>query len=154
VIIGLQGSLIYPFGPHNTMNALCGTLNLTGNGPYTITVTGETALPSHGGIGFSPWTSKCPANQMVVGFGGRAGADLEQIIVRCAGLLVTGMPGSYAVSVGAVTAQPPVGSLTGGSSFPTTDCPSGQVATGSAIRADSSNITGFGLVCSTPELIY
>jgi len=154
VVIGYAGGLVYPFGHHNQMHALCGTLNLTGNGPYTITVTGETALPSHGGIGFAPWTSKCPANQMVVGFDGRAGSDLELLIVRCAGLTVTGSPGSYAISVGAATAQTGVGNPLGGNAFLTpTDCPGGQVATAAVIRAGST-VTALGLVCSKPELTY
>jgi hypothetical protein len=91
---------------------------------------------------------------MVVGFSGRADiSNVDFLVIRCAGLVVTGSPGSYSVSVGAVTALSGAGNPLGGTPFGNIDCPVGQVATVAVIRADDE-LRAFGLECSTPELTY
>jgi hypothetical protein len=149
-IIGFEGSLVTAGGWHGQIQALCGTLQLSPSAPYTISVSSGATLPVQGAGGELPWVSTCPPNQLVVGFGGRAGLYFDQLSLRCAPLLVNGPP--YTLSRGTITNLPSAGG-TGGEPFPTTDCPGGQVAIGSRVRA-GGYIDAFGLACSSPALRF
>jgi hypothetical protein len=125
-------------------------LQLSPSAPYAISVSSGATLPLHGLKGQILWASTCPPNQVVVGFGGRSGLYVDQLLLRCAPLVVNGPP--YTIARGTITALPPVGG-TGGQPFPTTDCSAGQVATVSRILA-GDYIDAFGLSCSTPALFF
>src|SRR5258708_36987452 len=76
----------------------------------------------------------CPANAMVVGFGGRSGSDIDQIAIICAPLVVPGTYPSLVPSIGALHPPPPIGNP-GGAPFDDITCPSGQIAVGNEGRA-------------------
>lgn len=91
----------------------------------------------------------CPADQVVIGFGGHAGTILDAISLRCAPLLIQGPP--YAIALGASTDTALIGSA--GQAFPQTNCLPGQIANVSRFRS-SQNVDAFGLRCATPKLLF
>jgi hypothetical protein len=128
----------------------CGRLAV-GPGPSSpVTTTAATLFPVRGLEGGTAWSRLCPTNQVVVGFGGRSSGYLDQLIVRCAPLSVSGQPGSQTISIGAITALPPTDSGSG-SAFSSIDCPAGQLASGSNVTADNYP-RSFGLFCGTPTV--
>jgi hypothetical protein len=92
----------------------------------------------------------CPANQMVVGFGGAAGGLLDNLVLRCAPVTATYASNAYTVAIGTIVAQPAIGG-SGGSPFSDTDCAAGEVAIGANIRAGGS-VDAFGLICSAASI--
>jgi hypothetical protein len=144
-LIGLYGNLTSETGNHGQLGGRCGTVSLVDNGgSYGVTVVPSTVLPLHGVLGTFNWTRTCPADQVIVGYGGRSGQLIDQLIVRCAPIAVS--PG-LAVTIGATTDLAAIGG-SGGNAFAQTDCPTGQVATMARIRAGDS-VDAFGLACST-----
>jgi hypothetical protein len=144
-VIGYQGFLTAPSVGLilvGGIQALCGELVLTGP---TITTTAGATLTIRGESQASPWTQTCPANEVVVGFVGRSGDDLDQVAFQCAAWTVSGDAGS-ALSSGSIVTLAPAG---GDGGTPYEDgCPSGQVARGSNLRAGEW-VDAFGLVCGT-----
>lgn len=125
---------------------VCGRIALTsGTLGYTITVGAGSTLPARGGTGGSSMASpRCPANQMVVGFEGRASGTIYALALRCAPVLVTAQsPGAILVG-GTISTLSAVGG-SGGTAFPTTDCVG--VATGGVLRTGDL-VDAFGLRCS------
>jgi hypothetical protein len=107
-------------------------------------------MPTRGVQGTSAWSQTCPSNQLIVGFGGRAGALIDQLVLRCAPLIVTADGGGFTVSTGATTDLAAVGG-TGGNPFAQTDCAAGQIASTARLRA-GDGIDAFGLACTTPTV--
>jgi hypothetical protein len=107
-----------------------------------ITIAPSATLPLRGGISSPLHALDCPANDVLMGFDGHAGALLDQLSVRCAPLLLAGK----AVTIGTPTDIGPEGGA-GGTPFPRTDCPAGMVAVGTntALR---NWVSGFGLICA------
>jgi cysteine-rich repeat protein len=145
VMVGIDGTAGAWF---TQIQAVCGALSISAS--LEVTVGAGATLPLRGNIVGSPLTSRCPANQMVVGFAGRAGGLMDQIALRCAPLLVTETESGYSVTRGVVTALTPAGG-TGGAAFPDTDCGTGQIASGANIRAGDS-VDAFGLLCGQPSV--
>ena len=50
-------------------------------------------------------TQTCPTDQIVVGFSGRSGADVDQIVVLCAPLTISGASPTFTLSVGSEAAK-------------------------------------------------
>jgi hypothetical protein len=151
VVVGFSGFLASQ-GYHGKMQASCGIPTVSGSGPFTVTISAGGTTPLRGLFGVTAWSSMCPANQMVVGFGGRSGALLDQLAVRCAPLVIAGGPGAYTIAIGAVTTLAAVGD-NGGNAFAITNCAVGQVATMARLRA-GDGIDAFGIACSAVGLLY
>jgi hypothetical protein len=95
---------------------------------------------------------RCPANQVMVGFGGAArvsSGPVSQIILRCATITRSGAT----LSVGTVTNGASVGAVLSGQNFPTTsfaatDCPANTVAIGES-GFIGNILDSFGLQCGS-----
>ena len=86
----------------------------------------------------------------MMGFRGRSGDLIDQLLFRCAPLEVTWDGNDYNVSRGTPFDISAVGG-SGGDPFGQADCPGDQVATVANIRAGDS-IDAFGLGCQAPSL--
>jgi hypothetical protein len=152
VVVGYAGLLAME-GWHGQIQAMCNVLDLQKNGSdYVVRLKPGATLPLRGFNGSEPWTSMCPKDQMVVGFEGRSGLYIDAFALHCAPLTITQSPDGYALSVGVVAIMASVGD-TGGDAFPNTDCPMGEIATGSRIRA-GDYVDALGLVCAKPLLTF
>ncbi len=147
-LMGFYGQIRSGSQYHGKMGARCGKVDLV-SGP-SVKITAGMTYALHGKYGSSTtWTRDCPSNQVIVGFRGRGGGLVDQLTFRCASLKVASGRAGYTVTMGATTDLAAIGG-TGGSAFAQTDCPSGQVANTSRIRA-GDGIDGFGLGCATPS---
>jgi hypothetical protein len=153
VLVGFYGEIRSGTTYHGKIGARCGAASLkpASGGGYTVVVGSGMTFPLHGKYGGGgSWTRSCGTDQMIVGFRGRAGLLIDQLIFACAPLVVSGSAGAWKVSRGTVTYLPAIGG-TGGTAFPQTDCPAGQVARVSRVRAGDS-LDGIGLGCATPAI--
>jgi hypothetical protein len=151
-VIGYQGFLT---GPNVSIllvggiQTLCGDLSLAGaSGPVT-TSAGDT-LPMRGASQNSPWTQTCPANEVVVGFSGRSGSDLDQIAFVCAAWSAKPSGSGEAMTMGATDTLTSVGG-DGGTPYQHA-CPPGELARGST-GGSGLWVDSFGLVCGTPSIV-
>jgi hypothetical protein len=154
-LIGFGGFVfVYADGTQNFLSEIwgvCGVASLVPTGAgYEIHTSPGTTLPVRGGpttpLQFS---YPCPANQFVIGYHGRSGAYVDQLVFQCAPLVVAP---NLSVSLGAALAGGTLGG-NGGGPFPQTNCPTGQVATTVHTRAlAASPIDDFSLGCATPIL--
>lgn len=149
-LIGFTGALSNAGGYLGKVQGHCATLNLSTSVPYTITTTTGATLPEHGTFTAAPWSSLCPADQVVVGFEGRSGNLVDQISLHCAPLIISGPP--YAVTLGSFSVLPSVGGA-GGNPFSSIDCPAGQIVTAGHIRT-GDGVDAFGLTCSNISLTF
>lgn len=124
--------------------AVCGVVRIDEDDQ--VLVGPGTTLPFRGDGSGKAWERRCPPNQMVVGFTGRAVSAVDQLVLRCAGLSVVGGE----LVLGAASELEPVGDL-GGVPFPAVDCTGGQVATATGMR-QALQLDAFSLGCSTPSL--
>ena len=154
-LVGVSGDLRAGASYLGRIRGICAPISITGSGlgPYTVTTGAQTDPPLRGLLGGgASYVGVCPANSVVVGFDGRAGALVDQLELRCAPLVVSETASAFVVAPGTPTAIAPVGG-TGGSPFPTTDCPAGEIATVARIRAGDS-VDGFSLGCQAIDLLY
>jgi len=159
VLIGLTGTSIPVDGGTSyprSLQAVCGTLSIAGNGPYTVTTTragnlAQVGTPPNPNV---PLTGMCGTNQVVVAFDSRSGLFMDQITLQCAPLTISGTSPTFSIAPGAANSAPPVGGLGGGGTTarPRSNCPAGQVAVGNHGRAGSA-IDAFGISCAMPSLI-
>ncbi len=147
-VVGYHGFLTSPTGYHGQIQAICGTLMLTG---ASVQVALGDTLPLRGLLNNTEWTSACASHQVVVGFRGRSGALIDQLTIRCAPLVLSVQGDAYAIGLGATTDLAPVGG-TGGTEFAQTDCTGAAIATVSDIRA-GDGIDAFGMGCSAVTLV-
>lgn len=147
VMIGIEGETGASF---EKIGVVCGKVELSSD--LTVTIAAGTKLPQRGTNTGAAVSRTCPANQMVVGFSGRASAVVDQLILRCAPLVMAGADagGNITPELGAITTVPQAGG-DGGVAVPDTDCENGGVAPGANIRA-SAAIDAFGLRCGAPTL--
>ncbi|HEY8379020.1 MAG TPA: hypothetical protein VIK91_21155, partial [Nannocystis sp.] len=124
----------------------------TANDKFVVKVNPGTTLPAVGGNGGGPFNSLCPADQVVVGFYGRSGSEVDQIGFRCAPFVISENAVGYSISLGAATNLPAHGGG-GGAPFPQTNCPANQVANRKYGRS-GSRIDRFGLVCGAYGLSF
>jgi hypothetical protein len=133
--------------------AICGTLKVSGTGPYAVQTTRAETLPAPGlGMGSTMQSRLCATDQVVVGFGGQSGGYIDQLDFICAPLAIGGSSPTFTLSVGAPSA--PLGRLGGpsGRPFAAIHCGANQVAVGDAGRAGQF-VDAFGLLCATPSLV-
>jgi len=130
------------------LTPLCGTVTVSAAGAgLAVHTTAGATLPSRGGNAGTANPRHCAQDQVVVGFTGRSGTLVDQLTITCAPLTIDG---SLNFVVGVPTNLAACGG-TGGSAFPQTNCPTGQVATVSRTRV-SGLLEAFGLGCSQPRL--
>jgi hypothetical protein len=130
----------------------CGTVGISGTGPYKLTITMVGQLPPHGDFpGVVMQTPSCPADQVIVGFDSKAAMYVDQISLRCAPLTIVAGDAGYTLSVGTSAPIAAVGGQ-GGTPQRQVSCPPGTVAAGSVLRA-GSYVDAFALACASPVLI-
>ena len=108
------------------------------------------SLPARGDGSVVSVTRTCPADQVVVGFDGRVGMYVDQLIFRCATLTISEDRGAYTLSVGQPVAIAPIGGE-GGMAGPSINCAAGTLGIGSVVRAGFA-IDAFGLACAKPSV--
>jgi len=149
-LIGFSGQLTQVGGYHSQITSQCGAVNRVGApGSYALHVTGGLTMPTRGMGGTAPWSSFCPTDSVVSGFGSRSGGLVDQIVLSCTPLSVDAALGTT-ITFGTVTVLAPAGG-TGGHANPQADCPAGQVATVARLRG-GDGVDAFGLACSVPSL--
>jgi hypothetical protein len=163
VVIGFSGTVDPPDASTNwlrSFQAICGSLTVTGTTTFSVQTTQAETLPkpmTNTGVGSTTQTRRCPSNQMVIGFDGRSGGWIDQLVFTCAPLTIGGTSPNFTLSVGTPSAPlAPLGGP-GGNPFPPAfpgpiNCPAGQVTVGDTGRAGGF-IDAFGLLCSTPHLV-
>ncbi len=131
VLIGVAGQ-VSADGWLSALGGICGTVNVSAITQVTTLVPGE-VLPEHGTAGASAFTAVCPVDRALVGFSGRSGWVVDQLVIHCAQLTITG----DIVSVGA----PAPGIATGGSAgteFPLHACLGNTLATTIHVQAGAA----------------
>jgi hypothetical protein len=90
--VGLFGGMGTPL--LTSLAGQCGSLKVDGTAgdPFPVTVSPERRAATRGMPQGQAFTALCPANQMVVGFEGRAGSFIDQFVVVCAPLTVASAP--------------------------------------------------------------
>lgn len=147
-LIGFSGNLSWQDGYHGQLRGHCGEVGIVDQGGGAMVRVGAGAvLPPHGTLAAISWTRMCPADQVVTGFGGRAGLLVDQLTFRCAPLSAT-LTGTWTVTVGTAGELEPIGGG-GGEAFARADCSAGQVAIGALVRA-GDGIDSFALACGIP----
>jgi hypothetical protein len=144
VVIGFQTTSNAPSGPAvvDQLQTVCGVATIS-VADGSVAITPGATLIVRGDVAGTAAASLCPADQVVVGFDGRAFALLDQLSVRCAPLPFA----NGAVAIGTPTNLAPVGG-TGGDPFPRTDCGPGAIAVGANIYT-RTYVSAFGLACAT-----
>ncbi len=154
VIIGLRGTSGGMFQGLNTVEAFCGDIAVTGDGPFDVQTTADGLLGPHGMLGPTMYDGSCPPNQVVVGFDGQSGNWIDALTPYCAPVTVSGTPGAYTVDVGTPPAKLTtiVGDTSGGAPFPPVFCPEGKVAVGIA-GGSGAAVDRFGLHCASLHVV-
>jgi hypothetical protein len=134
------------------IEAICGTVTIT-PGSCQLAISPKETLTKRGTTSnAAPVTQKCPLNQVIVGYQGRWGANLDQVGFGCAPLALTNDGSMYQVSVGSpITWFSPVGGSAPPGMYKDV-CPSGQVGVGTDTHAQGV-ILAFGLYCANPILV-
>ena len=109
------------------------------------------SLPARGAGSTVSVTRTCPADQVVVGFDGRVGMYIDQLIFRCATLTISEDRGAYALSIGQPVSIDPIGGM-GGMIGPQINCATGTLGIGTVVRAGFA-IDAFGLACAKPSVV-
>jgi hypothetical protein len=151
VVVGFQGYVNVPPSPAvDRIQTVCGRLMVSGSAPATATIASGATLPYRGMFGNTTFSRICPADQVIIGFGGRSGALIDQLAFRCAALVVPA--GGTTAIAGPIIPLAPIGEE-GGSSFAATDCPAGYVARGTTGRSGFW-LDALALVCGTVTVAY
>jgi hypothetical protein len=152
VIVGFQGFLqeFTASTVHGKMQAICGVLSLElfGN-DCIVKVTPGSSLPLRGNSGDIEWTRTCPDNEVIVGFGAKTGADIDQLTFYCAPFVFLNDGDEFSISTGSAAALPKVGGIGGGTVIERIQCPDNGVARAMNLYTDTV-VTAFGLGCQAP----
>jgi hypothetical protein len=157
VMIGVKGTVDPPGTTGLTylksFTVVCGTLGISNQSNPEVTTTVVGPLPSRG---MQPGTTTqermCPTNQVVVGFDSKAAMYVDQLVFRCAQLVLTKGASGYGLSIGMSSAIGNIGGDGGNLQRPIS-CPDGSIAIGSILRAGNA-IDAFSLGCAVPSLKY
>lgn len=155
VVIGFNGTAEAPGGKLyvRSVQAICGVLSLSASKPWQVLVTDADTLPLHD-IDFpQKQSAKCPANQVMTGFGGRSGLWMDSVDVRCAKLTILGDSPSFLLVVATPATAGTIGGASGGP-FDPLECDAGSVAVGQVgDTIYSGDVLGkFGVHCATVTL--
>jgi hypothetical protein len=148
VLVGLEGAAQPGSGTlYASLVGLCGTPQLTSSPPYRVTsYRGLSPLPARGS-GEVVFSQTCSGGGAIVGFEGRADAELRALSFVCADLVVASGPAGYELVPGSNRTVEPLMNVAGGTPFEAS-CPAGFVARGTRLWA-GQGIHAFGLACST-----
>jgi hypothetical protein len=152
VVIGFQGFLTLPSAGLTLiegLQAVCGQLSAQGPSPARMTASVGAMLPIRGASLGSPWTLMCPSDEVVVGFAGRSGSDLDQVGFECAAWSAPSEDAGAPLEMGSTVTLPAVGG-DGGLPFEE-GCPSGEMVRGTSGHFGHW-VDSLGLVCGTPTL--
>lgn len=133
----------------SSLQARCGRLEATSGPPYTIKVMATTSLGPAGGGASNAFDALCPADEVLVGFFGRAGTSVDQVGFRCSPLLV-GKDAALTITLGTGRVFGPVPNTSGGDPFDE-GCGTGAVAVGQFLN-EGAWIDSLGLHCGRPHL--
>ena len=148
LLIGLTGAIQTTGGStYASLVGQCGLPQLTAAPPYRVTsFRYGTTLPARGS-GEVLFSQACSGDQAIVGFEGRADADLRALSFVCADLVVTSGPMGYQLVPGSKRTVEPLMNVAGGTPF-SASCLPGLVAAGTRLWA-GPGVQAFGLACST-----
>jgi hypothetical protein len=146
VMVGIAGQV---GGSFDKIGVVCGIPSVSTT--LSVSIAAGTSLTLRGTNTNTPVAASCPANQMLVGFAGRAAGLFDEIALRCAPVTTPFAGSTYTVTIGSIAAVAAVGGSSSGGAFADTDCAAGQVAIGANIRAGGS-VDAFGLICGTPTV--
>lgn len=159
-IIGFEAGVISGGGAMSGLVAVCGAVRLSSSDPRAVTTERGEPLPVRGTSGSDIKKATCPPGQVVVGFASRTltdtmsqGTFVSTLFLRCAPLVINGLPGAPATSSGPVELSMAIGSGNTdlGDAVPDTDCPAGQIAVASQGRA-TAVVDALGLGCAKPMI--
>jgi len=112
---------------------------------YAVHTGTATTMGTVGGTGGSVFSSRCPADQVVISMVGRSGDNIDRIQLSCGALSIAHVASSWLL---ALTPAASLSSYGGGGGGPFSfACPAGQAATGATGRA-GDRVDRFGFVCS------
>jgi hypothetical protein len=121
-------------------------------GGWTVVWVNGAVLSGHGTADQAGVKYQCKTDTFLVGFGGRSGLYLDQLLLSCAPIVVAD---NGSVSVGATTSSNTGVGGTGGSAFANVYCPAGQIATMLRTRDQAgAPPDAFGFGCSTPKAVH
>jgi hypothetical protein len=154
IIVGFTGTWGGTYPGLGSLRATCGATAVQGNGPYAFTTVRAGTIGPRGTVSPQVAEMACPqANYGVIGFTGRSGNFIDQLVFECAPLSIAPSGASYSLSLGSSMPVPPgLGNMTG-VAFERLSCGAGKVAVGMVGRYGAS-IDAFGLVCARPELVF
>jgi hypothetical protein len=139
VMIGVAGEIRQGTDYIGRIQVMCGRV-LVRNG--MVGIEAGQPLPLRGALGGpDDFRSICQGGEAVVGYSGRAGALVDQLVMYCAPLVVQNDGITWNVSL----PQMPVGGA-GGNPFAQQSCLPGKVAVGAHIQAGDA-LDGFGIRC-------
>jgi hypothetical protein len=132
-----------------SVQGVCAPLTVTA---YQVKVgAATTLLPQRNNVGGVPVNALCPADQVVVGFGGLTAQFIQSLDFRCAPLVIAGTSPSFTLSIGNVSTTNQIGTPTG-TPFTAIMCPNNQVAVGQTPHA-GADIDAFGVTCAALLLV-
>lgn len=142
-MVGFDGTL----GADNYITQIavvCAALRVEGD---RVRTGATTSLPRRGINPGSSVSARCPADQLLVGFEGRAGGLIDQLSLACAPYTVATTGGAGRGVRGTVTLTDPVGGG-GGAAFTRISCSGDGAAQGAALRA-GDGLDALGLRCAS-----
>jgi hypothetical protein len=152
VLVSFTGTWGGTYMGLESLQATCGAIGVSAAAPYQVTLMpGGTTLGPYGQVSPEMADGACPDGQVVVGFEGRSGDWVDQLLFYCAPLTITENAGSYTLEVG--TGAPimtAVGPGTG-TPFSSMSCDPGKIAVGIFGRSGAA-VDAIGLQCATPTL--
>lgn len=136
---------------HGKIQALCALMSFRFEGGKCLVKTGEpSSLPLRGNTGAIEWTRICPQDQVIVGYDGRAGSDIDQITLFCAPLHISASDNGYTMRRGEISPLQRAGGVGGNYDYED-ECPESYVATSSTMSASEIDVNAFGLGCQQLE---
>ena len=160
VLVGFRSGVYDGGVALSGLGGVCATPGLSSGGASTLALSPGASLPSHGMMAARIESVMCPEGQVVVGYEGRAFTDavsqgtyLSRLAIRCAPLVIEGLPDAPATSRGAISTMSSLGDAVddGAVPIPATDCPEGQIAVASRGRS-TAVVDAFGLGCAPPTV--
>ena len=152
VLIGFRGTTDGGIASLRSVQGICGTLSVGANSPYAVTTAQAGMLTARETAGNTVENAMCPANQVIIGFSGRAAQYIEALVFRCAPLTISGNAPNYQLNIDNATNTSPIGGENAGTAFNAINCQNGQVAVTQMPNAGSA-IDNFGLKCSALSLV-
>jgi hypothetical protein len=154
VLIGVQGSTADPADVVRSVQGICGALSVVESptpGKYEVKITQSSLLPERGPTDSLKQTAMCPADQLLIGFNGRAGGLIDALEFRCASLDIVGASPDFVL---VLRTEGDAGLLggPGGAGFSYAECSSERIAVGQSTRMAEA-ATAYGFHCAAAALL-